>query len=190
MLSCIALARYQYSNNMQKGFTLVELMTALSIFMVIMVMSMGSILGVFDANHKSQSESVIMNNLNLAIESMARDMRFGTHYHCGSGDFSQPQVCPSGDTIVAFVNTSGDHMVYQLNGTTLERSSDNGAHFISVTSPEIIIENLTFRVFGAIPGDSLQPKILISIKGYSETKASSRSEFSLQTVVSERHLDN
>jgi prepilin-type N-terminal cleavage/methylation domain-containing protein len=175
---------------MQKGFTLVELMTALTIFMIIMVMSMGSILGVFDANRKSQSESIVMNNLNLAVESMARDMRFAHGYHCGSGNFSQPQVCPSGDSIIAFTNSNGDHMVYKLDGSTLERSSDNGNNFTAVTAPEIVIENLTFRVFGAAPGDILQPKTLISIKGYSDTKASSKTEFSLQTLVSQRCLDN
>jgi prepilin-type N-terminal cleavage/methylation domain-containing protein len=177
----------------QKGFTLIELMTSLSIFMIIMVISMGSILGVFDANRKSQSESIVMNNLNLAIESMARDMRFGRNYHCGIGSYATPQSCPLGDTIISFKNVDNDQMVYKLSsGGALERSSDGGASFTAVTAPEIVIENLTFYALGAegSPANSIQPKVLISVKGFSETKARSRTEFSLQTLVSQRCLDN
>jgi prepilin-type N-terminal cleavage/methylation domain-containing protein len=179
---------------LQKGFTLIELMTSLSIFMIIMVISMGSILGVFDANRKSQSESIVMNNLNLAIESMARDMRFGRNYHCGIGAYTAPQSCPSGDSLISFKNVDNDQMVYRLApaGGSLERSSDGGASFTAVTAPEIVIENLTFYALGAegSPANSIQPKVLISAKGYSQTKARSRTEFSLQTLVSQRCLDN
>jgi type II secretory pathway pseudopilin PulG len=186
-----------HSNNMQKGFTLVELMTALTVFMVIMVISMGSILGVFDANRKSQSESSVMNNLNLAIESMARDMRFGKNYHCEESAATSPPAttarsCPSGGKLVGFLSSNNTQMVYRISGTTLERSSDGGSSYIDVTAPEIIIENLTFYVLGAEPppANTLQPKVMISIKGYGGTKANTRTEFSLQTLVSERHFDN
>ena len=83
-----------------KGFTLIELMTAVSIFIVIMTVSMGSILSIFDANRKSRSLKTVMNNLNLALESMSREMRYGRSYNCGTD--SDPNC--SGGTLMSFTS--------------------------------------------------------------------------------------
>jgi prepilin-type N-terminal cleavage/methylation domain-containing protein len=174
-----------------KGFTLVELMTSLAVFMVIMTIAMGSVLGIFSANRKAQAESAVMNNLNLAMESMAREMRFGQNYHCGIGTYTVPQSCPSGDETVSFLSSDGRQMVYRLSGNTIERSSDGGANFVGLTAPEIIIENLKFYVLGATETpDESQPKVVITLKGYSGVREEERTDFSLQTVVSQRLLDN
>src|SRR3990167_9012172 len=88
---------------MKKGFTLIELMVAISIFIVVMTISMGSILNVFDANRKSRSLKTVLNNLNLAVESMSKEMRFGKNYHCGSGTLPVPQKYPGGGTLIRFL---------------------------------------------------------------------------------------
>ena len=49
------------------GFTLVELMVSVSLFAIVMVISMGSVVSVFDANKKSQSLRTVMDNLNSTI---------------------------------------------------------------------------------------------------------------------------
>ena len=176
----------------EQGFTLIELLTALSLFMVVMTIAMGSVVSIFDANRKTQSESAVMNNLNLAVESLSREMRFGKNYHCGSGDYTAPQNCPSGDTSVSFLSSNGVQMVYRLNGTALERSVDGGSTFAAVTAPEIVLENVKFYVLGAgaPPSNTLQPKVVMTIKGYSGTKQNTKTDFSLETLVSQRRLDN
>lgn len=176
----------------ERGFTLIELMTALTLFMVVMTIAMGSVLGIFNANKKTQSESTVMNNLNLAVESMAREMRFGTNYHCGGGTYTDPQNCAAGDTSISFLSSDGEQMVYRLSGTSIERSIDGGQTFAAVTAPEISITNLKFYVLGAgaPPVNTLQPKTVIVIKGYSGNETTTRTEFSLQTLVSERRIDN
>ena len=62
------------------GFTLIEIMVAVSIFSLIMVISMGSILSVFDANKKSQTLRTVMDNMNFTLEGMTRTIRFGRNY--------------------------------------------------------------------------------------------------------------
>src|SRR3989338_687085 len=100
---------------MKKGFTLIELMTALSIFIIVMTISMGSIIGIFDANRKSRSLKTVLNNLNLAVESMSREMRFGKNYHCGSGTVTDPQDCPAGDTLISFLSSNNIQTTYRFN---------------------------------------------------------------------------
>lgn len=173
--------------NFQKGFTLIELMTALSIFAVVMTISMGSILGIFDANRKSRSIRAVMTNLNLAVESMSKEMRYGKKYHCGSGTVTVAQNCPAGDTLMSFLSSDAVQVTYRLNGTALEKQVGS-AGFTPVTAPEVLIDGLTFYTLGAGTDNSLQPKVLIKIQGHAGT-AKNRSDFTVETLVSQRALD-
>lgn len=167
------------------------MLTSISVFLVVMTISMGSILNVFDVNRKSESMKTVMDNLNFAIESMSREMRFGTKYHCGtSAPLTAPANCSLGDTQVSFLaNDNLTQIVYRKAGTTIEKSVDGGNTYIAVTAPEINIENLTFYVLGADIVDTVQPKVLITIQGKSGAKANTTTEFSVQTLVSQRRLD-
>ncbi len=182
------------TNNQQpttnKGFTLIELMTAISIFIIIMTISMSSILGVFNANRKSRSLKTVINNLNLAVESMSKEMRFGKNYHCGSASDTGTSAldCSGGNVRVNFLSSSGVQTSYRLTGTTIEKQESVSGAYVAVTAPEIFIDDLTFYVIGAPLGDSLQPKILIKIKSHAGT-GNGRSDFTLQTLVSQRTLD-
>lgn len=172
---------------MKKGFTLIELMTAVSIFAIVMTISMSSIIGVLDANRKSRSLKTVLNNLNLAVESMSKEMRFGKNYHCGSGTVTEPQNCPSGDTLMSFLSSDTTQITYRFNNGAIEKKVDDGA-YIAVTAPEIVIDNLTFFALGAGTDDSLQPKVIVKIKSHAGT-GRGRSDFTLQTLVSQRALD-
>ncbi|MFZ3019969.1 MAG: type II secretion system protein [Minisyncoccia bacterium] len=178
----------------QKAFTLVEILVAVGIFAVIVMLSLGALANIFDANRKSQSLKAIMTNLNFAVEIMTREMRFGTNYHCGtSGTLTLPQNCTSGDNFFSFLSSGGNQFVYRLNQSTnqLEKSDDGGNTYLGITAPEITIQALSFYVIGAGQGASAgnQPKVIILIRGYAGTKATSQSSFSLETTVSQRVLD-
>lgn len=177
---------------MKKGFTLIEMMTAVSVFLVVMTISMGAILGIFDANRKAQSAKTVMDNLNFAVETMSREIRFGTKYHCGTtGTLTSPQDCLSGDNFISFLSSDSLQTVYRLSSTSIEKSVDGGANYIAITAPEIIISSLSFYVVGATGApDTLQPKALIKISGNAGTKTNTRTAFTLQTLASQRLADN
>ena len=176
-----------------KGFTLVELLTSVALFMVVMTISMGSILGVFDANKKAESLKTAMDNLNFSLESMSREMRFGRTYHCGpNGVTTDAQNCPGGDSYIAFKTSDEIQTIYKKLGTQIVKSIDGGTTFIPVTAPEVIIQSLTFYVIGAgllPPADKLQPKILMQVRGTAGTNAKSTTDFTIETLVSQRLLD-
>lgn len=172
----------------EKGFTLIELMVAVSIFIIIMTISMGSIISIFDSNRKSQSLKTVLTNMNIAVESMSKEMRYGKNYHCGfEGTITIPQNCASGDTWISFLSSDNLQITYRLNGQTIEKEVNDGG-YIAVTAPEIVIDDLTFYTLGAGTGDTLQPKVLIKIKGHAGANKG-RTEFTLETLVSQRTLD-
>ncbi len=176
----------------QSGFTLIEIMVALTIFSVVMVISMGSILAVFDANKKSQSLRAVMDNLNFTMEGMTRTIRFGTNYHCGSaGDTSSPVDCPSGDTYLTVKAADTSKVTYKLVNGRIIRSINGGSDYF-LTSPDVTIQNLSFRVFGSQPyssgTDLFQPQVIIVLSGYAGN-LNSQSSFFLQTTVSQMQFD-
>ena len=177
-----------------QGFTLIEILVSLTLFLVVMTISMGSVLSVFDANRKSESLKVVMDNLNFTLESMSREIRFGKNYHCGGGSLTLPLNCPNGGgSQISFLASDGvTQVVYRLIGNRIEKSIDGGTSYVAVTAPEIVVQNLTFYVVGAdrVPINYLQPKVLIEIKGKAGAKTNTQTTFNLQTLVSQRVLDN
>ncbi|MCI0619671.1 prepilin-type N-terminal cleavage/methylation domain-containing protein [Candidatus Wolfebacteria bacterium] len=178
------------------GFTLLEMVVSLGILTVVVLIGVGSLLTIVDSNRKAQAEKSVMNNLQFAVDSMTRTMRVGTTYHCGaSGDLGNVADCAvSGASTMAFEPSGGDpgttedQVVYRLVGTTLERSTDGGTNYIAVTAPEVIIDTLTFYVDGAEVANS-QPRVLIVIQGHVGEADKERTDFSIETLVSQRALE-
>ena len=192
------------SIRVKPGFTLIEMMVAVTIFAIVMMVGVGALLSLVEANKRAQAINSVMNNLNVAVESMARSIRVGTTYHCEESIASQapsalatPRSCgSSGGLLLAFESSEGnssdpnDQVVYRINGTQIERSLQGGINgsWVALTAPEVTIESLKFYVSGTTPGDALQPRVLISIRGSAQLPKGT-TNFNLQTSVVQRLLD-
>lgn len=170
-----------------QGFTLIELLTSISIFAVVMIVSLGSITGIFNANRQTRSLKAVVNNLNLAMETMSKEIRYGTKYHCGEGTFELPQNCPEGGTILSFLSSDNEQITYRLAGTTLEKKVEDG-DYAAVTAPELVLEDLKFYALGSGTDNTLQPKVIVKLQGYAGSEKN-RSELTLQTLISQRLVD-
>lgn len=177
--------------NSHKGFTLIEMVVAVSLFTVVMLSSMGAIISMIDANRKAQSLRIVMDNLNFAVENITRTMRVGVDYHCGVlGDYNTPRDCAQdGDSFIAFKDSDNQLLIFQLNDGQIERSEDGGATYLSITSPEINIQELRFFVLGSENSDQLQPRVLMIVRGTAGTVQKTQTTFNLQTTISQRLLD-
>ncbi len=199
---------------MNRGFTLIELMVSVTIFIIVMVIALGSLLSISEAERKAETLKTVMNNLNFGLESMARTIRTGVTYHCGgTAPLDQPNDCLSGQSTFAFIPAcvSGGACpppptVYTLSsgdpdcgtgsiGGCIMVSKDGGNNYFALTAPEINITNLTFYVVGSHPefdvgnADQTQPKVTITMHGNVPSGPSQTTEFSLQTSVTQRIYD-
>ncbi len=175
----------------QNGFTLVEVIVAVAVFVVVMVSGIGALMSMIDANRKAQALRTVMDNLNFALENVTRTMRVGIDYHCGTlGDFNTPRDCAlEGDNFIAFKDSGGKLLIFRLNNGSIEKSSDGGATYLGITAPEIKIQELKFFVRGSTNADQIQPKVLVIVKGIAGVTEKVRTTFNLQTTVSQRLLD-
>ena len=189
------------------GFTLVEIMVASALFAVVMTVTVSALLSLVDANRKAQALQSVVNNLNIALDGMVRNMRMGSVYHCGvsnsirNGALDTVNDCNNGGGLVAFEpfegdqNLLGDQWVYWFAVDSdgigrIYRSTQGSVNSgFAITSPEVDIEDLKFYVIGSSQNDAIQPKIVITIKGVAGVDLRTKTRFNIQAMASQRVLD-
>lgn len=180
-----------------RGFTLIEMLVSVAIFSIVMVMALGSLLSLSEANRKAELLSSATNNFDSVVDSMTRAVRTGSRYHCGGGTLTTTADCAaSGSNEFAFLSASGQTTVYELdtsgcaNGIgCIVRSTDGGSTFTSITSPDIIVTSLKFYVIGSTNGDTVQPKVVMLMSGYVTITGLQQTTFNIQTSVTQRLYD-
>jgi prepilin-type N-terminal cleavage/methylation domain-containing protein len=190
-------------NKKNKGFSLVEMLVAVALFSAVMLMAVGALLALIDANRRAQAINSVMNNLNFAMESISRNIRVGTTYHCEPNASPVPvnidttKDCTNGGKLLAFEASNGDsadktdQVIYRLRDSVLEKSENGGAAgtFISIIAPEVSIERFVFYVDGTSSLDNMQPRVVIIIQGTAGIDEKTKTRFNLQTTISQRVLD-
>lgn len=177
------------------GFTLIEIMVAISIFSVVMLVAIGAVLAIVSANKKAQALNSVISNLNFALEGIARDLRTGYDYGCnttGTLEDCDGQTGNADQTAVTFNSSQyGGKVTYYYSPELKSIMRGFNGDAIRLTSDDVKIDSLTFYVKGSAPassGNYAQPKIIIVIKG-SFIGFGSLTNFHLQTTVSQRKLD-
>jgi len=192
----------------QAGFTLVELIVAAGLFAVVMLISVGALLSLVDANRKAQSLQSVMNNLNVTLDGMVRSIRMGTAYHCGPNNLTVPRDCGStadddnNHYRLAFTTFDGERWIYRYardeNGIGRIYRSTTGSiqDEVAVTAPEVNIDHMKFYVVGTtrgidqLPDNPVQPKVVIEIRGTAGAHDEKiRTTFSIQATAVQRILD-
>jgi prepilin-type N-terminal cleavage/methylation domain-containing protein len=197
------------------GFSLIELMVALTIFSIVMTVAMGTLIVLIDANAKAQAVTSSMTNLTFAIDSMTRNLRTGRNFYCisaGAGSLTSGMLpgntytadcSPSGNTAIVFTPgfESNWRMAYRLNSTSnaIEQRIDRGTQgsWVPITSNAtttgVTIGTLKFIVQGSddylVDDDDDQPRIVLLIAGTVDNGLDEETDFQVQSNVIQRVLN-
>lgn len=197
----------------QSGFTLVELMVSLSLFIIVVLALVASLYTVNDASRRVQAMRTVMDNLNFAMESMSRNIRTSEKIVCGSefrntGDPNcriKP-ISAGPNEIISMRSTLGKRQVveYRLNNGAIEKRNTGfvtsinditsetpdvprDSDWIAITSPEITIDSFSFYVDGAsYTADTNQPSVIVKIEGVASVPGGTSVPFAVQTLLSQR----
>lgn len=190
------------AKKMSGGYTIIETMIAISLFIVIVMSGLGALLNANLLHNKAQNMRSIMDSLSFVMEDMSRNIRTGFNYHCAiTGqtslpDPAVPRSCASGFGI-AFeepngdINDNDDQWVYYVNAGRLYKSTDGATTVVQLTPDEVVINPVSIiSVLGAEPppGDTQQPLVFIKLQG-TITYKNVVTPFSLQTSASQRRID-
>ena len=172
-----------YNIKHKRGFTLVELLVAMGIFVIVVTI----VSSIFIRNLRTQQSIVsliaVNDSASLALEQMAREMRTGSGF-CGGG------ACPSQE--IFFTNAYGDAVRYKLEGETVKRSPDDGATFYPITADNVKVEDLKFIVDGNAfdpVGDNKPTKITIILSVRPKGGNIEAAATNLQTTITSRRGD-
>jgi type II secretory pathway pseudopilin PulG len=191
--------------NNKGGYTIIETMISVSIFIVVVMTGMGSLLSANLIHQKSRDMRSIMDNLNFIMEDMSRNLRTGYSYECfnnvPTGNVPPvPASCDGdGQAGIYFIATdpgssggaSLSNLAYFIGGPdpySVFRKVDNKQP-VQLTPDEIKISASSgFVVLGAERNDGRQPLVTIRLLGDIDYKGT-KTPFSLQTSVSQRQID-
>lgn len=190
--------------NTKKGFSLVEMLVAIAIFMSIMVIAVSSLLSIIDANRKAQTIKSTIDSVTFAIEDISRNMRSGTDYMCMLQDGSFSKVCSlSGSSAIQYTDNTNTIVTYRFNGTIANpvptspgiitrKIGSLAVEDIISQDTGINITNMKFYVIGSEnetnPNMSLrtQPRVIVTASGLITLKGGGSTTFNLQTNISQR----
>lgn len=165
-----------------RGFTLVEMLVSIALFSIVLIVTLGSIMTIVDVNRKSQSLTIVMNDLNFALENITRAVKTGDVDVNMSGNGVELHVIEN-------FNDTTRNVVFRFEDKKITKQIGSGVP-VAITSEQISIEKAKFTVFGTTSsGDSRQPRVLISIEGTAMVGPTISSKFNIQTTVSQRNLE-
>jgi len=166
------------------GFTLIEMIVALGVFMMVMTIISSAFLNIMNIQQKTEAFRKVNDNLNFAMEAMMREIREGEKYCPPASD------CATAGTF-SFTNKDDKQVNYRLNVGRIERQVPSiSTSWLMLTSDEIKITRLSFAVRGNAVNDQKQPLVIIAISGETGVKEKLKSKLNLQATVSQRKLDN
>lgn len=176
----------------RRGFTLVEMMVAVSIFVIVALVISGTYITLADVFRKVQSNRAVIDNLNFAMDTMTLQIREGRTYNfennCGGNCFEKINFKEL--VIIDGEQVPSRNITYELGGvdnteiiqctTPLGEIEEDCA---PLTSPEIEVKSLNFYRKNSVP-----ERIVINIYGIAKNKEGLKSEFTLQTTLAQRNF--
>jgi type II secretory pathway pseudopilin PulG len=200
----------------QEGYSLLEIVISLGVLISVLFIGMGAVISMFGAYKRSQDLKSVIGSLNLALDTMSREIVVGTRFHCGVGSpntyFPEQSCANNGGDWITFCSSESQRIFYRYQGTPdlfLERAiiensncvldddepwqtEDNPpSGWLRVTAPEVRVSNMKFYISGAssdpIP-DFLQSRVLIYLEGEAGPSYA-QTDFAIQTTVSQRAPD-
>lgn len=159
-----------------KGFTIVELMVAMSLFLILVAVAVGTFIQTLKTQRIIVELSAANDNATQAMEQMTREVRTGFNF------------VDSTDLILKFINYRSESVSYKLVGNSIARCTGeclSDTDFKPITAVEVKVEKLKFVVSGQELTDDLPTRVTITltVAGPKDIKVN------LETTISSRVIE-
>lgn len=162
------------------GFTLVEFIVAMSVFVILLTIATGIFVKSIQAQRDVVNRLAVISNAGLALEQMSREIRTGHNFSLVG-------------SVLEFKNKDGNNVTYKNVDSMVERTvlTVSGSNVFYLTSPKVKVEDLLFTLKQSATNDKPEKcnpqKITISLKVGSDN-LDDRDNMILQTTISSRVL--
>ena len=188
---------------MKRGFTLIEIIVAVSIFTIVAIITTGALVTASDTNRKAQALKIAMDNVSFAMDSIVTNLREGAQFGCitgtipdnpngyltsaqNSGNWLNTGCTIDGQGLIFESKRSGNipnYIIYRFKKNAgefgrVQVASSISSQYVDLTSQEEVdIKSLRFYV----PNNAPKPRVTIVISG--EVPGKTPTKFNLQTTV-------
>jgi prepilin-type N-terminal cleavage/methylation domain-containing protein len=171
------------------GYTLIEVLVAITIFVVIIAGPTGFFISSLKSQRKALSTMEIVDNSSYILEYISRALRMAKKddldgISCLSGDKVNYEITYSGQGI-KFKNYNGQCQEFYLEGGQLKENK--AGNILPITPPDLEVSNLKFQISGEGQADNLQPRVTIFFEIRKKSQPETKIQF--QTTISQRNLD-
>lgn len=183
---------------------MIEMIVAVALFAIVMLIAVATLLSLVYANRKAQALQSVINNLNVSLDGMVRNIREGENYRCG-GEAASYGDCTAGNALIYFTpfgspadDQAKDDWAYVFDtsgsycGVNRICENEYNRGWVPITSTEVNIQSLVFYVVGTKPasqGGTQQPKVIFMLKGQAGIQAAASSTFDIQATAVQRVLN-
>lgn len=162
----------------RKGFTLVELLVAITLFSIAVSVAVGGFVRALRTQRQLIGLISANSNASLAIEEMARELRTSRNFQCLGG------LSPCEE--LSFRNAIDENVTYRLGtdpGGTQYIERGSGGSFQQMTAANVRVETLLFNLFN---NAQYPPRITITVEIGATASELAGSVTRMQTTVSSR----
>lgn len=185
------------------GFTLIEVMVAVSIFAVVITVGIGSMMNVNKGYRQAQLQRKVIDNMSFVMESMVREIRIGGQYTIGPSPADPDNYQNASSSQFSFrsydINDDGifdddDDVLYSRSIDTatsngvVQMKIGNGSP-VNLTPTNINVTKLHFTLeeLDSSGNNPKQPYVNIFISA-DAGRGGQESSISMQTSVSQRRI--
>jgi prepilin-type N-terminal cleavage/methylation domain-containing protein len=190
-------------SNKKSGFTLIEIMVAISIFVIVAFIVTSTLLAILDAGRRANKIRLIVDNMNFALDSMTVKMKFGESYTpVNSG------VSGGVNDAIQFTDKAGNNLCYKralsnpgklnsngsiqkcIDSTDSDFCNGSGVTCQDITTNEINVTGLLFKnVLSDVGSCGNDPTcqnqdVVIFVKAEAKIKGKTADQLDFQTSVS------
>lgn len=183
-----------------RGFTLIELVVGISIFMIMLAISVDFFISSLEMQQKALTSQQLLGNVSYSLEYMSRALRMAqkdSDGKCIAANNNYEYVSGKEETSIRFLNYQGRCQEFYWDDTgypnTLRsiKVRFDSEEPLSLTSE--FIDAVSFKIgpnTSWIPGDLSQPKVTLffELKSMKNKKAELQPSIKIQTTVSQRSL--
>lgn len=170
------------------GFTLIEIMVAISIFVIVAFIVTSTLLAILDAGRRANKMRLVVDNMNFALDSMANKLKFGDSYTL-SGESQQGYGQISFvdkyniQTAYCLVTVDTKKQIFKCKGTLNCGETTSGCE--PITTSEISVSDLRFKQAGCFGLSTCNRQFIILVKATAQYKNQPSIDLDFQTSVSQ-----
>jgi len=183
----------------RKGFTLIEILVGIAIFMILMGAAVNFFVSSLEAQQKASISQRLLDNVSYSVEYMSRSLRMavkavdntcipsGTNYLITHGDAGIKFIDYNNNCWEFYKDdTPNDAKNYSL---VVYKFQGNKKYYLTADFLDIVSFKVTVKGDG--PSDTLQPKVTLFLeaKGKKSRKPELQPTIKIQTTISQRNLD-